>query len=186
MLEWVLLGLSAGGIGAAGAISVRWGVKPVDALAFLGAIVGAAVTVLGAAALSAISDKSQSSRERSLIRGDYQTIQRQAEDLLKVDFAGAPWPDDAQRSLADLDSMIIEIFTINNEALSHSKHLTFHQRASIRHGEVFIGRFHAFYSDVFGSEEGMGFDDDRTWQGVLLDVAEGCSLVINELRRANR
>lgn len=183
LFRGLAVGIGAGAAGAAGACLIKFGAPQESVLSLLGALIGAAATVAGAAWLSDRNAKLEENAERQLLTEEILAIRHLAKSALDLAAAdGGSWSDEFRHSLRALDPPLREIHSICVEALDHGRRLTFRQRMRLRQMEAASQRAWSFYHDCFLLDDDLHPMDERTWPGMLEDIVKSADLALASLR----
>jgi hypothetical protein len=161
-----------------------YGIKQESLFALIGALIGAAAAI-GGAAWSA-------DRSRALERdSEIAVLLKGSRRLLKVALAAnaaepgtnMPWPSGYRPSLLRLAEAAGVMHAIANEAFAHAKALSFVQRAAVRRLQYAIDEFLGFWTDA-NAEGELEPDDDRNFPAMTGALIHECKMTIAELKGA--
>ncbi|MBB5987387.1 hypothetical protein [Sphingobium lignivorans] len=182
LTEMVVLGISAGGMGAALAWFLQWGFKEESVFAFFGALAGAAATVAGAIWATDRAERAAHQREQTLLMTESAALLEKTERSIALYSDEHPWPAAFRPSLSDLAASAHEVPAIFREALNQARTLDFRERVKLIKAERAIAAFDQFYQDVFGPEE-LQPRDDRDWPWALGNMKGALAELIAVLSR---
>lgn len=184
--EFLLLGVTAGGTGAAIAILINSGFKSDDVFAFSGALVGAAGTVAGAAWLADRTARADRAGEQMLIASELRRLHNAVTAAQRAYQANATTgPLEYRRTLHAIGNIIEEAQTITREAIARARTLDFRQRAKVIYVDQSIDRFVSFYEDSFGEAE-LPPEDGRDWATILFIFEEALADALRSLTSPSR
>lgn len=181
-VEMIAGAVSAAGIGAAAAILLNLDAELSDVLGLLGALIGAAATVAGAAWLADRTAKEARNAESSILADECKVLKRETDALAAAWTEEYPRPLSWQQALHDLERQAREVPALFREALEHAKALDFRQRVKIRKAEGAVLSFTIVYDDCYSGVELNSFDD-RDWPSTLAYMSECLGEAANELSR---
>jgi hypothetical protein len=181
-VEVALLGVTAGGAGAAIVILINTGFKSEDVFAFSGALVGAAGTVAGAAWVADRAQTKEQRKEQTLIRADLATLLDAADTALARYPNGMAWTDAWRSSIHALGDIAAGTARFLDEVIGHARTLDFSQRETIKDARKEIGYFVGFYDDVFNNEEDLSPMDEREWPGMIKGMITATGTALGTLK----
>lgn len=181
-VELALLGVTAGGAGAAIVILINTGFKSEDVFAFSGALVGAAGTVAGAAWVADRTETKEQRKEQTLIRADLATLLDAADTALACYPNGTAWTEEWRSSIYVLGDIASGTARFLDEVIGHARTLDFSQRETIKDARKEIGYFVGFYDDVFNNEEDLHPMDEREWPGMIKGMVTAAGMALGTLR----
>lgn len=174
MIQGLLVGVGAGGVGAVGGCLIKFGATQESVLSLLGALIGAVATVACAAWLSDRNSRAEQQAELQMLIYEYENINRKAKDaqaLAKGTFADDP---NYQTAIHLLASAVWECRAVTQEALETSRKLTFRHRARLRQTELTLNQFWDFYHDKF----------DRDWAYLTANIIIVTDLALAQFRES--
>lgn len=179
-----VISIGAAATGFALVFMCRIGIKQESVFALVGALIGAAATIGGAAWLA--------DRNRSLERdAEIELLATEFGKLLRASLAaqeaepgtGMPWPEEYRPRLRNLAEIAGNVHAIATEALAHGKALSFIHRAAVRRVQFAIDCFLRFWTDA-NAEEDLHPLDERSFPETTGDVSHECQVAIAELKGA--
>jgi hypothetical protein len=163
---------------------VKLGVNQEPLFALVGALIGAAATVGGAAWLAGHNRNIERDAEVGLLIREYSKLLRQA--LAAKEFepdTGLPWPEEYRPKLAKLAETAGNVHVIADVALKHGKALSFIHRAALQRVQFAINEYLQFWTDVHSEGELKPWDE-RSFPFATADIINECKIAIAELNGA--
>lgn len=161
---------------------VKFGVKQEPLFALVGALIGAAATVAGAAWVVDRNRASERDAEISLILGEFQKLLRKSLRAQEAEpGTGMPWPEEYRPSLSVLAEASGNVHAMCGEALSHAKALTFIHRVAVRRVQFAINEYLSFWTDA-NAEQELEPWDERSFPVVTAEITHECKVAIAELQ----
>ena len=163
------------------AFMFRIGIKQEALFALIGALIGAAATIGGAAWLAHHSRTLELNAEVTLLVKEYRKLLKAA--LAANDLepgTNMPWPKGYRSSLYRLAETAGNTHAIAGEALAHGKFLTFIHRAAVRRVQFAIDEFLRLWTDSLAEKE-EDLMDERTFPATSAEVIHECKVAIAEL-----
>jgi hypothetical protein len=182
VIQALVIGVVAGGVGAGFITLINTGFKSDDVFAFAGAIIGAAATVAGSVWLSDRSVKREQRAEQSLIVEDLQDLHQIAIAAAASDPKGGEWTDKWKSDMNALTDVARGARRFLDEVITSAKTLNFHQRERVKLVHQALDGFISFHDDVF-SEGEIEHWDERTWTSQIEPVARETSYCLVAFRR---
>lgn len=145
-VQGISVGVGAASAGAASVLMIKFGVSQEAILSLLGALIGAASTVAGAAWLSDRNIRIEQRQEVEMLIEEYENINKKAKLAMKV--SGEQDHElnkEFKSALYDILSSTWECRTMTSEALDTSKRLTFRHRARLREVLIAVTDFWEFH-----------------------------------------
>ena len=160
---------------------VKFGVKQEALFALIGAIIGAAATIAGAAWLADRNRVVERDAEVSLLVNEYGKLLKEALAAQEVEpGAGMAWPEEYRPRLYQLAEAAGDMHAIAVEALAHGKALSFIHRAAVRRVQFVIGEYLQFWTDA-NAEDELPPWDERSFPEVTANIIHECRAAIAEL-----
>lgn len=160
---------------------VKVGVKQESLFALVGALIGAAATVAGAAWVVERNRALERDAEIHLLLGEFQKLLGKSLRAQKAEpGTGMAWPKEYRPSLLVLADVAGNIHAICGEALSHAKALTFTQRVAVRRVQFATNEFLRFWTDA-NAEGELEPWDERSFPVVTAEITHECKVAIAEL-----
>lgn len=181
IVQICLIAIGAGATGFALSFMVIFGIKQEALFALVGAIIGVAATIGGAAWLADRSRVIERDAEISLLVAEYKELLEKAVSAQKAEpGTNMPWPKDYRPKLYVLAETAGDVHAIAQEALAHAKALSFVHRAAVRRVQFVIDEYLRFWTDA--NEEGELHPlDERNFPEVTAHIAHECKMAIAEL-----
>lgn len=180
----ILAGVIAVGAAATGfalAFMCTFGIKQESVFALVGALIGAAATIGGAAWLADRNRNLERDAEIALLAKEFGKLLRASLAAQEAEpGTGMPWPRDYRPRLRNLAEIAGNIHAIAGEALTHGKALNFIHRAAVRRVQFAIDGFLAFWKDV-NAEGELHPMDERSFPETTGDLSHECKVAIAEL-----
>lgn len=168
--------------GFALAFLLKFGIKQEPLFALIGALIGAATTIGGAAWLADRNRVVERESETNLIMSELGKLLRRAMAAQEVEpGTGMPWPKEYRPRLYSLADDAGHTHAIAGEALAHAKALSFVHRAHIRRVQFAIDEFLQFWTDA-NAEEELPPWDERSFPEVTASIIHECKVAIAELQ----
>lgn len=167
--------------GFALAFLLKFGIKQEPLFALIGALIGAATTIGGAAWLA---DRNRVVEREAEVR----LLVREFSKLLKTALAARhvepgtnmPWPKEYRPRLYSLADDAGHVHAIAGEALVHGKALSFVHRARIRRVQFAIDEFLRFWTDA-NAEDELPPWDERSFPEATASIIHESKVAIAEL-----
>lgn len=178
----LVLAIGSAATGFALAFLARYGIKQESLFALIGALIGAAAAIGGAAwAADRSRALEQDAEARVLVEG-YGRLLRAALAASEAEpGTNMPWPSEYRPSLYRLAEAAGDMHAIASEAFAHAKALTFVQRAAARRVQFAIDEFLRFWSDANAEAELEPFDE-RSFPTMTAELIHECKVTIAELK----
>lgn len=182
------------GAGIGGVLAILWsvlwlGIDWAEGLAFVGAIVGAGITVAGAIYVQAAHARNKRATEIELITALFKDLQAEATHALGVhirqgdvlfDYAG-PLPS-RNPKISDLGILTEKTRHISQIILSEAQHLHFHEKWALNQAYVLLESYLEFDQKALrrSPKHDMPESDDRDWAWAYHTLEEACRIVLQE------
>lgn len=177
---YAVIGIAAGGTGAAIAALFNLGFKSGDVFAFSGALIGAAATVAGAAWLAEWSARAAHRREADQIIAESSPLLTATRVLLpKIPKDLGSWAE-FRPQLHELAEAARDVLAVLREALALARTLDFRERVALARAVAAVDSFQDFHSSVF-SPEGEHPLDERSWPSEFREVEHRLAVLVAEL-----
>ncbi|EKU74607.1 hypothetical protein [Sphingobium yanoikuyae] len=147
-IEGISVGAAAAAVGVSAVAMIKFGASQEALLSFMGALIGAATTVAGAAWLADRTARIELHSELQMLIAEYEVLNTKAKTVMQI--SQDKYDDDSpefQRSYHDLASSSWECMTITKEALATGRRLSFRHRARLRQSESAIESFWNYYQE---------------------------------------
>jgi type II secretory pathway pseudopilin PulG len=182
LVQLLVLGVTAGGVGAGFIALINTGFKSEDVFAFAGAVVGAAATVAGAAWLADRALTRERREEQSLIREELQALHQVASAAAASNPKVGDWTDEWRSSMNAMIDVARGSCRFLDEVIATARTLDFHQREAVKLTREAAARFVSFHNDVF-SERELEHWDERTWASEIEPVVSETSAALRYFRK---
>jgi hypothetical protein len=160
---------------------LKLGIKEESLFALLGALIGAAATIGGAAWLVDRDRIIEKDAEVALLIKEYSKLLTRAVAAQEAEpGSGMLWPTEYRPQLYRLAEVAGNVHAIAGEALNHGKALSFIHRAAIRRVQFVIDEYLRFYSDA-NAQGDLEPWDERSYPVVTADITHECKVAIAEL-----
>ncbi|MDN4633155.1 hypothetical protein QCD71_16655 [Sphingomonas sp. PsM26] len=184
--DLILAGVIAVGAAATGfALSFlcRFGIKQESVFALVGALIGAAATIGGAAWLADRNRNLERNAEITLLATEFGKLLRASLAAQEVEpGTNMVWSEVYRPRLHNLAEVADRVHAIAAEALAHGKALSFIHRAVVRRVQFANEGFLQFWTDVNAEGEPHPMDD-RSFPKTTGYLSHECKVAIAELNR---
>ena len=175
-----VIAVGASATGFALVFMVKFGVHEESLFALIGAIIGAAATVAGAAWLADRHRIAERNIEVSLLVKACAKLLHDALAAQKMEpGVGMPWPIEYRPLLYRLAESSGNVHAITVEALAHGKALSFIHRTALRRVQFAIDAYLRFWTDA-NAEGELEPWDERSFPEVTRDIVHECKIAISE------
>lgn len=182
--DLILAAVIAGGAAATGfalAFMCRFDIKQESVFALVGALIGAAATIGGAAWLADRNRNLERDAEIALLATEFGKVLRASLAAQEMEPGpDMPWPEEYRPRLRNLAEIAGHVHAVAGEALSHGKALSFIHRAAVRRVRFVIDGFLQFWTDV-NAEGELHPMDERSFPETTGELSHECKVAIAEL-----
>lgn len=180
---WVIA-VGGSATGFALTFMVKFGITQEALFALIGALIGAAATIGGAAWLSDRNRNFERDAEVTLLVNEFDKLLKKAVAVQGVQpGSGMPLPKEYRPRLFSLAEAAGNVHAIAAEALSHGKALSFIHRAAVRRVQFAIDEYLRFWTDA-NAEGDLDPLDERSFPEATDKIADECKVAIAELNGA--
>ncbi|MCW1432508.1 hypothetical protein [Novosphingobium sp. JCM 18896] len=181
-MQSVVIAVGGAATGFALAFLMKFGIKQEPLFALVGALIGAATTIGGAAWLADRNRVIEREAEADLIVVEFQRLLKKALAAQEIEpGTNCPWPQEYRPRLDTLADDAGHAHAVAGEALTHGKALSFVHRARIRRVQFVINEFLGFWVDI-NSEKELPHWDERNFPDLTSDIVNECKITIAELK----
>lgn len=160
---------------------VKLGLKQEPLFALVGALIGAASTIAGAAWLADRNRIVDRNAEVELLIKEYSKLLNAALTTQEAEpGTGMPWPKEYRPKLYKLAEIAGNVHAIADEALKHGKALSFIHRVAVQRVQFAINEYLQFWTDA-NAEGELEPWDERSFPALSADVSNECKVAIAEL-----
>lgn len=178
------------GSGIGGVLAFLWlvlwlGIDWTEGLAFVGAIVGAGITVAGAIYMQAAHTRDKRATEIKLITALFRDLKTEASHALGAYIKRDAGPHPSKNpKVSDLGVLTEKTRHISEIALNEAQHLHFHEKWALTQAFILLKRYLEFDYDVLRHppEYNMSESDDRDWAWAYFTLEDACRIVLDEFQ----
>jgi hypothetical protein len=176
-----VIAVGSAATGFALAFMINSGIKQEPLFALVGALIGAAATIGGAAWLANHNRVVERDAEVALLVEEYNRLLKAALAAQEAEPGlGMPWPKEYRPRLYKLAESAGNVHAIAEEALKHAKSLSFVHRAAVRRVQFAINGYLQFWTEA-NAQGDLDELDDRSYPIVTAEITHECKLAIAEL-----
>jgi uncharacterized membrane protein YgaE (UPF0421/DUF939 family) len=184
--DFVQMGVVAVGSAATSfalAFMVKLGIKQESLFALVGALIGAAATVGGAAWLAERNRNYDRDSEVTLLTNEFRRLLIVANSTREAEPTTATaWSAEYRALVHRLAEEAGKVHAIAEEAIAHGKSLSFIHRTAVRTVKFAIDEYLTLYLDSNAEEVRLPLDE-RSFPIATSEIADRCQIAICELNR---